>query len=63
MRLNPLSARVVGLLKEDPSRTGLELLSAVADELGKSTAESLLPAGRRLLEDLQQRHVILGIRA
>ncbi len=60
--VNPLTARLLELLGEQPTLTGRALLLRLADELGYA-ADALLGAGQELLEDLRAKGAILGMRA
>lgn len=61
MQLNAVTARVMSLLKEMGSNTGLDILNALAVELKHPRPEALLEAGADVLRDLAERDVILGI--
>ena len=65
MQLNPVSMRVILLLKEQtvkelPPHTGLSILNAVVAELNHPRPEAALEAGKALMQDLAERDVILG---
>ena len=65
MKLNPVSMRVILMLKEQamkefPPRPGLSILNAVVAELNHPRPEAALEAGAALLKDLADRDVILG---
>lgn len=62
LELNPVSARLISLLKENSGRTGLECLEIVAGELGHPDPATVIQAGRQALEDLRQRDILLGTR-
>lgn len=62
MCINAVTQRLLQLLQQDPSRTGAAALETIAAELGRPSPETVLAAGRTLLEDLRVRHVILGTR-
>lgn len=60
MELNPVSARLVALLKEDSDSTGLECIEGIAAELKHPDPPKVIAAGHAVLLDLQKRGVILG---
>lgn len=62
LELNPVSARLLSLLKEDAGRTGLECLETIAGELGHADPATVIRAGREVLDDLRQRDILLGTR-
>lgn len=62
LELNRVSARLMSLLKEDDDRTGLECLETIAGELDHPDPAAVKEAGRRVLEDLRQRDILLGTR-
>lgn len=61
IQLNGVSARVITLLQEGGGRSGREVLQAVADELAHPRPERLAASGAKLLRDLAQRDIILGV--
>ena len=63
LEINAVTQRLLQLLKENPGHTGLDVLKTIAEELGHADAESIIGAGKQLLDDLRQRNVILGTRA
>ena len=62
MQLNPVTALLVQWLKEDRGMSGHDLLKAVAEALEHPHPEVVIEGGKELLQDLQQRDVILGTR-
>lgn len=62
LELNPVSARLLDLLKENRGRTGLECLEVIAEELSHPGPDTVVEGGRQVLEDLCERDVILGTR-
>lgn len=62
LELNPVSARLLGLLKEDAGRSGLECLETIAGELGHPDPAVVIRGGRQVLDDLRQRDIVLGTR-
>ena len=63
LEINAVTQRLLQLLKETPEYTGLEVLKAIAEELNHPDADSVIEAGKELLDELRQRNVILGTRA
>ncbi len=62
LQINAVTQRLLELAKENPSRSGLDLLNTIATELSHPEPESVITAGAKLLDDLRQRGVILGTR-
>ena len=62
MELNAVSATLLRLLQEDGGSPGLVLLKEVAAAIGHPNPDTVIEGGRRLLEDLRDRDVILGTR-
>lgn len=62
MELNPVTARLVALLKDNESASGLECLERIAAELSHPRPRTIVEAGRRVLDDLHRRDVIPGTR-
>lgn len=62
LEINPVTQRLLQLLKENPQWTGLDVLNAIAAELAHPDPEAVIAAGTALLDDLRQRHVIIGTR-
>jgi hypothetical protein len=60
LELNPVTARLVELLREAPGSTGRQLLEGVAAEIGHPDPTVVIDAGASLLEDLRGRDVIVG---
>jgi len=63
LQINAVTQRLLQLLKENPRLTGLDVLKAIAGELGHPDPQKVIGAGRELLDDLHRRNVILGTRA
>ena len=63
LEINAVTQRLLQLLKENPGHTGLDVLKAIAGELGHTDADGVISAGSQLLDDLRRRNVILGTRA
>ncbi|MCB1802991.1 MAG: putative DNA-binding domain-containing protein [Gammaproteobacteria bacterium] len=62
LQINAVTQRLLQLLKEDASLTGLDAMRTIAVELAHSDPDAVIAAGRELLDDLRQRNVILGTR-
>lgn len=62
LELNPVSARLVELVRQDDGRTGRALLHQIAGELQHPDAHAVERSGVEILEDLRRRDVILGTR-
>ncbi len=63
LEINAVTQRLIQLLKENPDWRGLDAVTQIARELQHPSPEALHQAGRELLEQLRQRHIILGTRA
>lgn len=62
MQLNPVSALLVQLLKEDRGLSGHDLLNEVVATLNHPEPEKVLQGGAALLQDLRDRDILLGTR-
>jgi len=62
IELNPVSARLLQLIGEQPERSGRELLEQVAQELNHPNPQTVLAGGHTLLDELRQRGIVLGTR-
>jgi hypothetical protein len=62
LEINGVTQRLLLLLKEDPSATGLDVVKRIGEELSHPDPAALQAAGLTLLEDLRRRNVILGTR-
>lgn len=60
LQINAVTARLLELLQEHPDQNGLMLLKGLAEELNHPAPETLVEHGRRLLQDLCQRELVLG---
>ena len=63
LQINAVTQRMLQLLKENPQHSGLDVLKTIAAELAHPDPDSVVDAGRDLLEDLRKRNVILGTRS
>jgi len=62
MRLNAVTARLLGLAQESPRRSGRALLKQIADELQAADGDAVVRSGAAMLERLRDEQVILGTR-
>ena len=62
MQLNEISLLLVQKMKEEPARSGLELLTAIAGIINHPSPEMVLEGGRTLLNELKEKQIILGTR-
>ena len=62
MLLNEISLLLLQKLKEEPARSGLELLTEIAGIINHPKTEVVIDGGKTLLNELQEKQVILGTR-
>lgn len=62
IELNPVSARLLQLINEQPQTCGRQLLEQIATELQHPNPQTVITGGSEILRDLQQREIILGTR-
>jgi hypothetical protein len=62
LEINPVTQRLLQLLKENPESTGQDAVTRIADEMQHPQPEVVLQAGRQLLEDLRSRNILTGAR-
>lgn len=62
LEINPVTQRLLQLLKENPGTRGLDILTAIATELCSPDPDSVIRAGSELLADLKKRNILLGTR-
>lgn len=60
MQANPMTYRLLEILQEDNKLTGRQALESLAAEIQYPDVEQLIVGGQQILQDLQQRDVILG---
>ena len=60
MELNPVSARLLALLQEDTNLSGRQALQQIAAELQHPNPEVVIAGGRQILQEWQQRGIVLG---
>ena len=58
--INPITARLLYLFKENPGLTGLAAIEQIAQELNHPNLETVIAGGRQALEDLKAQGIILG---
>ncbi len=59
--VNPVIARLLQLIKEnDPSLTGKQLLTQIANELGNPNINSIIDFGQQTLVELKNKGIIIG---
>ncbi len=61
MELNPVTARLIALLKDQPDIPARSQLDRIAAELGRDSPEAVVDGGRQVLERLRERGAILGV--
>ncbi|MDH5785702.1 MAG: putative DNA-binding domain-containing protein [Chromatiales bacterium] len=62
IELNPVTARLLLLIGEQPQLCGQELLEQIAAELNHPNPQTVIEGGRAILDDLHSRDIILGTR-
>jgi hypothetical protein len=62
IELNPVSARLFELLREDAELSGRQALQQIAAELQHPNPEVVIEGGRQMLQEWQQRGIVLGHR-
>jgi len=62
MQLNDISLLLVQKMKEEPARSGLELLTEIAGIINHPKPEVVIEGGKALLDELKEKQVILGTR-
>lgn len=60
IQLNPVTARLLQLLREPPQCSGRQLLQQIASELNHPNPQTVITAGGELLRELREREIILG---
>ena len=61
MELNPVTARLIALLKDQPDIPARSQLDRIAAELGRDSPDPVVDGGRQILERLRERGAILGV--
>ena len=62
MQLNETSMLLVQKLKEETGKAGLDLLETVASAINHPRPEVVIEAGKALLNELNEKQIILGTR-
>jgi hypothetical protein len=60
IELNPVSARLLALLKEDTKLSGRQALEQIAAELQHPNPDVVIDGGRQILQEWRQRGIVLG---
>jgi len=60
MQLNDISLLLVQKMKEEPARSGLELLTDIAGIINHPKPEVVIEGGKALLDELKEKQIILG---
>ena len=63
MQLNDVSRLLLEQLKEQPAKSGLELLTAIAGIIHHPNPDVVTKSGSALLRDLREKQVVLGTRS
>lgn len=58
--INPVTARLIQLIQENTTQTGLSLLKQLATELQHPQPDSIISHGQQILLDLRSKGVIIG---
>lgn len=62
LSINAVTARLIGLMQENPGCTGRNQLNTIAAELGSEDPEAVVTAGAHMLERLRKSELVLGSR-
>ncbi|NBC49222.1 MAG: DUF2063 domain-containing protein [Gammaproteobacteria bacterium] len=60
LKINAVTQRLLQLLQAGEQRSGLEVLRAIAGELQHPNPDQVIAFGRSLLDDLRERHILIG---
>ncbi|PCI05048.1 MAG: DUF2063 domain-containing protein [Gammaproteobacteria bacterium] len=60
LEINPVTARLISLLQENPSYTGNDAIKHIAKEMNHPNPEVVHQGGTAALEELQEHGIILG---
>lgn len=63
LEINPVTARLIGLLQENESFTGLAAIESISKEMNHPNPDVVKQGGQAALEELQQHGIILGTQA
>jgi hypothetical protein len=62
LELNPVTARLLELIREEGGISGHDLLLQIAGELRHPAPETVVEGGRRALQELRDKDIVLGVR-
>lgn len=62
LELNPVTARLLELVREETGRPGRDLLLQIAAELRHPTPDAVVESGGRTLTELRDKDIVLGTR-
>lgn len=60
LEINPVTARLIGLLQENASFTGLDAIESIIKEMNHPNPDVVKKGGQAALEELHQHGIILG---
>lgn len=63
MEVNPMTARLIELINENPNQTGEEILKTLAQEIPSMREDVILHGGHTTLVQLREKDIILGTKA
>jgi hypothetical protein len=63
LEINPVTARLIELLQENESYTGLDAINCIIEEMNHPNPEIVQQGGEAALEELQQYGIILGVKS
>ena len=61
LEINPVTARLIGLLQENPEITGELALAQIADELNHPNRDVVVQGGLSALQELQSYGIVIGV--
>jgi hypothetical protein len=62
LEINPVTARLINLLQENETWTGLDAVNRIIEEMKHPDPEVVIHGGKAALEELQQYGIILGVK-
>ena len=62
LETNPVTARLLHLLSDDPAQSGRSVLEQIAAEINHTDPETVVQGGLAILQDLRTRNIIVGTR-
>ncbi|MGH8120307.1 MAG: HvfC family peptide modification chaperone, partial [Gammaproteobacteria bacterium] len=63
LELNPVSARLLELIREGGNATGSSLLNAIVTELQHPSPEVVINGGVEIMHDMLSKDILLGVKA